>query len=697
MGIRIKDGEFVDEHDRILNLRGVNLSGSSKIPSNKSNINWLDTRSVTFVNRPFPLSDAPLHFARLRACGFTFLRFIVTWEAIEHEGPGIYDVDYLAYIRQILEVASEHGMQIYIDPHQDVWSRWTGGDGAPLWTLQLAGFDVDNLRECEAAISPETYGRGHSSAEKQIFSGNQKNFPKMIWPTNYFKLACATMYTLFWAGERFAPNFMVDDVDDDDGNQGKINIQRYLQKHYTKAMAQLIKHLVGLDNIVGVGTMNEPSPGYINVADLSLGFGQSPSEGSSKKPTLDELKYGLAPTPFQGMCLGEGHKQSVGEWSNGFLQHILGKPDRWVTVNPGDRKAWTDSSAGCIWKQAGVWCTNPQTSQPELLRPDYFANVDFGRECYLPFASKYAEVLSSIWTSEAQQPLLIFVELPPLEFTSTPFPEIKRDDLPNAVNATHWYDGVTLFTRSWKSYFSVNTRSHYPVFGYNNIFKMHTRELADIKRLGTDNMHGAPTLIGECGIPYDMVGTNFSSFGPQLAAMNHTLKCLEENMLSFTLWCYTPDNTNREGDWWNGEDLSLFCNDQKKKRNGPNKEKDVDDIYDGLRASRAFARPYARCIAGKPTENKFDLQKGLFRCVYRTAQKYDVPTEIFVPKLWCPSKSDMNIRMSKGGRWEVEEGAQWFVVKCWNADSGDAVENKVEIGGPGMKMQQLKMPFDIFG
>jgi hypothetical protein len=665
--IQIKNGQFIDPHNRILNLRGVNLSGSSKRPSNYTNLSQ-DVHTTTFIGRPFPLSDADEHWKRLAACGLTFARFIVTWEAVEHSGPGVYDVEYLKYTRGIIEKAGEYGIQIYIDPHQDVWSRWTGGDGAPLWTLDVVGFDVDNFRVCEAAVCQETYGGGGGSKER----GMAQKLPKMMWPTNYFKLAAATMFTLFWGGERFAPQFMVEDV-----NGQKINIQNYLQSHYINAMAELMRHLKGLENVVGIGTMNEPSAGYINVADLSRGYAQ---HGAISGAGATELKYDLAPTPFQGMVLGEGFPQVVGEWSNGIMQHVLGRQDREVLVDPKGRKAWIcnkgdrpNNRNGCIWKQEGVWRINPETNQPELLKPNYFAGVDFGKECYLPFANKYASTMQQVWGSNK---LLNFVELPPLEFSATPFPDISsssRDGIPNAVNATHWYDGVTLFTRTWRPYFGIDTRTHKPVFGYNNVFKTHCSQLEDIKQLGVSKMENAPTLIGETGIPFDMQGTKWDSFPQQLAAMDHTISCLEKNLLSFTLWCYSPENTNKDGDLWNGEDLSIFSKDQIQGL-------DVSDplhIYDGMRASQAVIRPYAKCIAGTPLENSFDTKKGLY--TYRGVIndiKYDVPTEIFVPKFCCVDECDMKITVS-AGKFEVEEHEHSFIVKYWHEDSN--ADQRVEI------------------
>ena len=378
------------------------------------------------------------------------------------------------------------------------------------------------------------------------------------------------------------------------------------------------------------------------------------------------------------------------------MQHVLGKPDHWVLVDPKGKKAWKSESNGCIWKQAGVWQMDAKTSQPKLLRPDYFANVDFGTECYLPFAKEYANTMRSVWTSTTtttttqQRELLIFVELPPLEFSSTPFPEIPSSMLSGTINATHWYDGVTLFTRTFRSHVSINTQNHRPVFGSRNIVKLHVSQLGEIKQLGKEKMDNAPTLIGETGIPYDMIekfGTkiirrlsssisiiNFrDTSSQQLAAMNHTMVCLEKNLLSFTLWNYTSDHSNSAGDVWNGEDLSIYSEDHKRGLDNT----DPCYIYDGLRAARAFVRPYAQYVTGAPVINEFDMNKGEFLLVYKVngIEYKNVPSEIFVPKLWCSKKGDMRVTVSDG-RYEVEENQDWHTVKYWETS---AVEHTVKI------------------
>ncbi|CEG44958.1 hypothetical protein F442_01271 [Plasmopara halstedii] len=601
--ISIVDGHFVDQFGRIALLRGVNLGGSSKLPygyghtDDQNMSDFFDGAThVSFVGRPFPLKEADLHLSRLQRWGFTLLRFVVTWEAIEHAGPGQIDHEYLQYLRAVIEKAADYNMLVYIDPHQDVWSRWTGGDGAPMWTLECIGFEPRNFEVTKAALCLETCGLPASQ------------FPKMIWPTNYGKLACATMFTLFWAGRKYAPKCFVDGV----------QIQEYLQSHYLSSMAALAQALKGLTNIVGFGTMNEPSCGFIGVTDL-------------EKP-VGLFQNGYAPTALQGMALGEGIAQDVGFWNSSVWTLIRGKPSRVDTVDPHGLRAWKDGFE-CVWKNAGVWGLDAE-GKPEVLQPDYFSNADFGRDFFLPFARKFALEMQLIFPKA-----MIFVEMPPVDSSDVEFPKILSDDIPNAVNAMHWYDAVTLLTLTWRSYFTVDYQIGIPAFGNEAVRRVHHRQLAHVASFGRTKMENAPTLIGETGIPYNLCDARAyisGDFSVQVDAMDNTISNLESQLLSYALWNYTTDNSHEFGDLWNLEDLSISSPDSEMLaiRLAGGHTRRLDDSARGL---KGFARPHARKISGLPLKSAFTMSKAEYILEYETTKvESSAPTEIYVPYVHYP-------------------------------------------------------------
>jgi len=606
----LTDGaHFKDEYGRTLLLRGVNLGGSSKVPAAPDGATYradgfYNHREVSFVGRPFPLQEADEHFSRLKAWGFTFVRLLVTWEAIEHAwspndggGPGMFDEEYLDYLRQVVIKAGEHGIYLFIDPHQDAWSRFSGGDGAPGWTLEAAGLDMTHFHSSGAAITHQRHG---------------DPFPKMIWPTNYTKLACATMFTLFFAGNDFAPHCTVD---------GEA-IQEYLQRHYCAAMQQVALRLKDLPNVVGFEAMNEPSGGYLGCPDLGAPYGR--------------LKLGDQPTPFQSMLLGSGIPQKVQAWKLGTLS-LRKTGSRWL--NTGGERAWLEGKE-CIWQQHGVWDFD-RSGKPILLRPDYFARVggsavDFNQDYLMPFTRRYARSIR-----EVMPQALIFFECDPNH--AVPRTWQGEREAKGIVYAPHWYDALTLLTKKYTSLAAVDELTGKAVFGAGRIRKSFAAQLAQRKSEALQTFGGIPTLIGETGMAIDLNNKDAyrsGDFSVQEQALERTVRALEDNLLSCTLWNYTADNTNARGDLWNDEDFSIFSRDQ---------QANPADLNSGGRALSAAVRPYAARIAGELLEMSFDSQRKVFRLVFRHDPQISAPTEIFLPNLHYPAGVQVEV---SDGRWK---------------------------------------------
>src|SRR3954470_11039992 len=93
-GYTTRDGWFVDSIGRRVLLRGVNLSGDAKVP--------VTVDPISFVGRPAPLDEIDGHLRRIAGWGHNVVRLVITWEAVEHGGPGIYDEAYLDYLDEVV-------------------------------------------------------------------------------------------------------------------------------------------------------------------------------------------------------------------------------------------------------------------------------------------------------------------------------------------------------------------------------------------------------------------------------------------------------------------------------------------------------------------------------------------------------------------------------------------------------------------
>ena len=603
------DGKrFCDAHGRSVLLRGVNLGGDCKVPYSPDGRTHLatdfsDHHMVSFVGRPFPLAEAAEHFARLEGWGFNCLRLLTTWEAVEHAGPGQYDQEYLAYLRAIVEQAGDHGFYVFIDFHQDVWSRMTGGDGAPGWTLEAAGLDFTRFHAAGAAhVMQYEY-------DPAIGGRQEDRYPMMSWSQNYQMPANAIMWTLFFAGNQIVPDFKV----------GGIGAQDYLQQHYLGAMRAVAEVLADQPHVIGFDTLNEPGTGWI-------GHGLTaplPSRRGLLWSTLSALSV-AAGIPTSIGCSGDG---------NG--------PAPTKLVNPDGVSIWQDGARD-PFRDAGIWDIVDGAAfalQPDAFRRCATGTLEVERDCMLPFFHRIANTIRAI-----RDDWFIFAEVNPFDaFKGARFPEGMPE---RSVNASHWYDLTTLVTKR----FGVGERDLMTGEARDSdemIAARYVDELTRMKALGDELGSGAPTLIGEFGIPFDLNDADaYRAFanGDQsdapwalhIRALSLMYDAMDALQLHSTQWNYTASNRNDAaiGDGWNQEDLSIYSADQA----------DPSKRASGGRAVRGFSRPYVRACQGEVVNASFDQWTRRFDASIMVDPDIEAPTQIFVPHAQYPR--DIVIRTS---------------------------------------------------
>ncbi|KAK6203593.1 family 5 glycoside hydrolase [Scheffersomyces amazonensis] len=604
------EGNFIESTSgRKIILKGINIDGAMKLPtcpnlpsykgnSNDSNDIFYDGDNVTFVGRPFPIEEAYQHILRIKSWGYNTIRYLLTWEAIEHKGPGIYDDEFIDYTIKILKIIHEvGGVYVFLEFHQDVWSRFSGGSGAPLWTLYAAGLQPNRFPITEAAVlhNEERFQRDEEPEE----------YLKMLWPSNYKRLAAITMFTLFFAGKNYFPHLKINGI----------NIQDYLQDHFfnsTKyiwsAINKRLPEMINDGTIIGFESMNEPNCGLMGFPHLG------------ELPANQQLRIGTAPTVYQCFKLGMGLPCKIDEYRISITgPQVYGSK----IIDPKGARAWLSPSEAneidakygwkrefpnlgeCIFAHNGIWRWEEDVDmnsladlteserilisikQCHLEKPNYFnqpaakhnlngypKTVDlsyFNHNNFIDFYLRFKSVIRSICSNA-----FVFMQPPVLEI-----PPTIKDDIRNIIDSRtvycpHYYDGMSIMFKTWNTAFNVDTlgimRGKYLnpvlgiVFGENAIRNCIKKQFEEIKQECHDHLGKIPVLMSETGMPFDMDNKKAYSNGKyysQTAALDALSYALESSNMSHTYWCYTSINCHQLGDRWNNEDFSFWSPDDR--------------------------------------------------------------------------------------------------------------------------------------
>jgi hypothetical protein len=458
-------------------------------------------------------------------------------------------------------------------------------------------------------------------------------YPRMVWISNHDRLACATMWTLFFAGDVYAPG--IGPIGYEGGS-----LQDFLQGHYIAAMAKVAQRVARFPHVVGFDSLNEPGAGWIGLADAR---GRGPTSS-----------IGPRPSAWQAIQAGSGYP--VDADVIGIRGLSLGKVGV-ARIGAEGLRAWKDG-VECLWRRAGAW--DLEGGAPALKRPGHFAAAGGGgfAETHLkPFMARFERSVRG--AAAGAERFALFVEGVP----SADRPSWGPGDPMPIVDATHWYDDLTLTTKRWFGFIAYDTRNARVSLGPRNVRRSFVEILRSIKAWSMTRMGGAPTILGEFGLPFDLNGArayrgrragDYSVHEKALAAY---YDAVDAALLDSTIWNYSAANRHEYGDLWNGEDLSIYCAEEAE----AGRTETGESADRGGRALRGFVRPYAKAVAGDILEMSFNARSGSFLLRYRPDPAVAAPTEVFVPAIQYPRGFGVAV---EGGSSEGRGAESLLLVKA---------------------------------
>ncbi|GAC1593554.1 MAG: hypothetical protein NVS3B21_14680 [Acidimicrobiales bacterium] len=185
-----------------------------------------------------PAADSRNDFSQMRALGFNVVRLTISWSQLEPQ-PGAYSSTYIDRIAQVVGWASEQGIRVLLDMHQDNYSRYTPGTAAVPSTPLL---------------SPTTPSANHAGGAPP-WAVLADSVPAVAiggqGPLNAY---VAAAFDSFWRNRIPKDSAGADLRTGDAPGPG-------LQDHYIGAMAAVARRFSADPTVVGYEIMNEPLSG----------------------------------------------------------------------------------------------------------------------------------------------------------------------------------------------------------------------------------------------------------------------------------------------------------------------------------------------------------------------------------------------------------------------------------------------------
>jgi endoglycosylceramidase len=201
---------FTDDQGRVLILHGANVASSAK----------------TSPDRMPDITEDEIHLLS-KEWGFNYVRYLLSWDGAEPQ-PGVYDETYFQGVEKRLDWLQAAGIHVMLDLHQDVYSTFTCGNGAPEWAVRTDGIPLE--QPCRS-----------------------------VWSFNYFQPAVTRAFDNFWNGDSGAhPD---------------------LQQHFVAMWRAVAERFRDHPAVIGYDILNEPYPGsYFDKVEAALR--RSPKDGA---------------------------------------------------------------------------------------------------------------------------------------------------------------------------------------------------------------------------------------------------------------------------------------------------------------------------------------------------------------------------------------------------------------------------------